>query len=689
MVDDKFVFLYIRVSTDKQAQEGYSLEAQESVDRELAKRVFGPDVKCKVFVDEGKSGKNTEKRTDLNRMMREIKAGKAKGVITYKVSRLSRSLSDSLKLVEEIHKSKVRFISVKEGEYGTPHGNLQFNILASVAQYQREELAENVQLGMTQRAKEGLWNGGRVLGYKSENKQLVIIPEEAEIVKLIFNKYVKDGWGTKRISNFLNSCGFRTKTGKPFKVDSVSLILGNPVYKGYVRYNQVTNWEQDRRKGKNPDYIISKGKHEPIIEEEIWDAANARQRNLATGIPRQYSGTFPLTGLAKCPECGSYMTSLYGSRRKDGTKKRYYVCGAYHNNGISVCNPNTIPADWLENAVFERLSNALNSDDIIKELTYRINELIKSSNPSKTNEETVLNNQLRELEAEVKTIQNLVAKGSKVYEEEEAEEEITKLREKIREIKLTLNSSQESKSTHANEIRLVTPELIRSQISDFLELSKKLDPLKLRELLQTTIEKIDATKNHLKHVHFSFIVHMPYNEMDPLDPLHIHCKPFSFLLRAFYFNKNHYLFMIRFPPPNPKRPINLLQKHQPHQLMRERHLGKRQQRIRPLQHRISQPQRSADHECHLALAVQGQPVQFSGQFFRRPHLPLDRQSNDVLILLDLCEDALAFLALYLLHFGRAHVLRRFFVVYLHDLQLAIGRETLAVLLDALAQIFFL
>ncbi len=609
MVDDKFVFLYIRVSTDKQAQEGYSLEAQESVNRELARRIFGQDVKCKVFVDEGKSGKSTEKRADLNRMMREIKAGKAKGVITYKVSRLSRSLSDSLKLVEEIHKSKVRFISVKEGEYGTPHGNLQFNILASVAQYQREELAENVQLGMTQRAKEGLWNGGRVLGYKSENKQLVIIPEEAEIVKLIFNKYVNDGWGTKRISNFLNSCGFRTKTGKPFKVDSVSLILGNPVYKGYVRYNQVTNWEQDRRKGKNPDYIITKGKHEPIIEEEIWDAAYARQRNKATGVPRQYSGTFPLTGLAKCPECGSYMTSLYGSRRKDGTKKRYYVCGVYHNNGKSICNPNTIPADWLENAVFERLSNALNSDEIIKELTCRINELIKSSNPSKTNEETVLNNQLRELEAEVKTIQNLVAKGSKVYEEEEAEEEITKLREKIREIKLALISSQDSKSTHANEIRLVTPELISSQISDFLELSSKLDPLKLRELLQATIERIDATKNHLKHVHFSFIVHMPYDEMDPLDPLHIHCKPFSSLLRAFYFNKNHYLFVIRFPPTNPKPPINLLQQHQPHQLMRKRHLRKRQQRIRPLQHRVCQPERSADHERHLAAPVQRQPIQ--------------------------------------------------------------------------------
>ncbi|WP_363551647.1 recombinase family protein [Caldifermentibacillus hisashii] len=79
--------------------------------------------------------------------------------MTYKVSRLSCSLSDSLKLVEEIHKEKVRFISIKEGEYGTPHVNLQFNILASVAQYQREKISENVQFGMSQRARAGKWNG--------------------------------------------------------------------------------------------------------------------------------------------------------------------------------------------------------------------------------------------------------------------------------------------------------------------------------------------------------------------------------------------------------------------------------------------------------------------------------------------------------------------------------------------------
>ncbi len=101
------------------------------------------------------------------------------------MSRLSRNLSDSLKLVEDISNLNVTFHSIKEGVYGPAHANLQFNILSSVAQYQRGELAENVKMGMTQRTREGRFNGGIVLGYKSVNKVLVIVEEEFVKVQLI------------------------------------------------------------------------------------------------------------------------------------------------------------------------------------------------------------------------------------------------------------------------------------------------------------------------------------------------------------------------------------------------------------------------------------------------------------------------------------------------------------------------
>lgn len=141
-------------------------------------------------------------------------------------------------------------------------------------------------MGMTQRAKEGKFNGGKVLGYRSKNKELIIVPEEAEVIKMIFSKYVNENWGTKKIANHLNKIGKRSKNNKEFAQSTVNLILKNLIYKGYIRFNQVVDWEKNRRKGTNPDHIIVKGIHKPIIDEETWDKANAMIKKRSTGTPR-------------------------------------------------------------------------------------------------------------------------------------------------------------------------------------------------------------------------------------------------------------------------------------------------------------------------------------------------------------------------------------------------------------------
>jgi site-specific DNA recombinase len=570
--DTKLIGLYIRVSTGKQVEHGYSLDAQREEGTQVAHRIFGDDITIECYVDEGISAKSMTGRHALNKMMRDVAAGNLDAIITYKVSRLSRSLSDSLKLVEEIHREKVRFISIKEGEYGTPHGNLQFNILASVAQYQREELAENVQLGMSQRARTGKFNGGIVLGYKTVNKELVVVEEEAVTVKLIFDKYVNEGWGTKKISNYLNSIGKRTKKGKTFAVVSVSTILDNPIYKGYVRFNQVINWEANRRKGKNPDCIIAKGTHEPIIDEQTWDNASELRKKRSTGTPRQYSGTFPLTSIAKCPECGSYMTSLYGSKRKDGTKKRYYACGQYHNKGRSVCNPNLIDADWLERVVFERLTETMQSESAVEKITNQINHLIEQHPKftEQTKEIKILEAQLTKLEQRKLRIQESVETGSGIYTEAEAIERMNEIRTEINETKNKIFSLTEQHSKKDSSIKPVTPDFIRQQLQEFLDLKEYLEPMEFRQLLVGSIEKIEATKKSLKHIQFSFIAHLPEEESSNSIPSFIkkYCiryrKPTPFIIKGLYFKQIHYLLMIRLPPNNPKPPINLLNQNQPH-----------------------------------------------------------------------------------------------------------------------------
>ena len=580
MIKVKTVGLYIRVSTSKQAELGFSLEGQKEEGIQTAHKLYGDDINLIYYVDEGISAKSTSSRHELNRMMQDVRKGNLDAIITYKVSRLSRNLSDSLSLVEEIHNSGVKFISIKEGQYGTPHGNLQFNILSSVAQYQREELAENVKMGMTQRAKEGKFNGGKVLGYRSKNKELIIVPEEAEVIKMIFSKYVNENWGTKKIANHLNKIGKRSKNNKEFAQSTVNLILKNPIYKGYIRFNQVVDWEKKRRKGTNPDHIIVKGIHKPIIDEETWDKANAMIKKRSTGTPRQYTGKFPLTSIVKCPECGAYMTSMYGSKRKDGTKRRYYVCGRYHNGGKAVCNPNTVNADRLEQSVYDRLTKALQSDSIISAITQNINEKIarQYTKNDSSNETKIIEKRIAELESQKKMIQDDAMTGSGFYTPQEAKERIAELRVEINDLKDSFAKLQSNNEVKDNMVKEVSKDFIRTQLQEFLELKEQLDIMEFRQLLVTSIKKIDVSNKKLKDIQFSFIAHIPESSRSPGDSsLHNMVTNNSpLILRGLYFKENRYLFVVRFSPHNPKSPINLLHQNQPHQLMGKCHLAKRQ-----------------------------------------------------------------------------------------------------------------
>jgi site-specific DNA recombinase len=275
--------------------------------------------------------------------------------------------------------------------------------------------------------------------------------------------------------------------------------------------------------------------------------------------PRQYSGSFPLTGIAKCPECGSYMTSLYGAKKKDGTKKRYYACGAYHNKGRAVCNPNTICADWLEKSVFERLRDTLMSDSIIQEITNRMNQQIKQHPNSTENSNELINlkKQLVDLESRKRQIQEFAETG--VYTINEAKERMNDIRTNIEGINEFIISIEKGKITN-NPVLAITSDQIKMQLEEFLELKDILSPLDFRQLLVASIEKIEASKKELKHIHFSFIAHLPESEKDLTDPsLHSQTKHTPLILRGLYFKSNHYLFMIRFTPNNPKRPIHLLQ----------------------------------------------------------------------------------------------------------------------------------
>ncbi len=165
----------------------------------------------------------------MTRLVADVEKEKFQAVLVWKISRLSRNMLDTLTLLDKFEDYGVKFISYSENfDTGSPIGRLVVQLMASIAEMERNTLSENVKLGMTQRAREGSWNGGVVFGYDSVNKELVVNEDEAEVVRQIFEMYAS-GKGLKAIANHLNKAGFHTKHNRHFSINGIATILDNHV----------------------------------------------------------------------------------------------------------------------------------------------------------------------------------------------------------------------------------------------------------------------------------------------------------------------------------------------------------------------------------------------------------------------------------------------------------------------------
>ena len=382
----KLIAIYCRVSTEEQSENGYSIDEQERLLEEWCKKMGYVIYKC--YSDRGISGKNIKDRPALKELLSDAKAGKFDMVISWKINRVSRKLEDVLKIVNLLEKNNITFKSYSEPfETDTPAGRMQFQMMALIGEFERGTIAQNVKMGMIAKAKSGNWCGGRVLGYdlvpnnspeeekKGKNK-LEINEKEAEIVRFIFNEYSK-GKGYKAITNKMNKLGYKTKKGNNFSVGSIRDILTNPVYIGEIRYNVRQNWSEKRRRNINPNPIRVKGKHEAIIDRELWDKVQLILESKKGKPSRIYDGEYPLTGILRCPKCGAGMViSRTTNTLADGTKKRiaYYCCGNWKNKGTSVCNSNTIRVDKANEYVFKKIEELVSNEAMIKAVVKNINK---------------------------------------------------------------------------------------------------------------------------------------------------------------------------------------------------------------------------------------------------------------------------------------------------------------------------
>jgi site-specific DNA recombinase len=311
------------------------------------------------YDDGGISGATLE-RPALKRLLADVEAGRIDCVVVYKVDRLSRSLTDFAKLVDAFERHGVSFVSVTQHFCTTTSmGRLTLNILLSFAQFEREVIGERIRDKFAASRAKGIFMGGHPpLGYDVRDRKLVVNPAEAELVRLIFRRFLDLGSALLLIRE-LNADGYRTKSwttqagtfraGRLFDKGTVYKILRNRTYLGEAVH-----------KGRSYP-----GEHEPIIDRTIWDrvhevlATNARRR----GNEARARTPAPLRGLMRCTHCSSAMTPTHTRRR--GRLYRYYICLGASRRGHDTCPVRAIAASEVEGLVLGQVRRLLASPELV------------------------------------------------------------------------------------------------------------------------------------------------------------------------------------------------------------------------------------------------------------------------------------------------------------------------------------
>ena len=307
----------------------------------------------KHYDDGGFSGGNLN-RPALKELFADIEAGLVDMVVVYKIDRLSRSLFDFSKIVELFEKHNVSFVSVTQSfNTSTSSGKLMLNILLSFAQFEREMTGERIRDKFASSLKKGLWMGGHPpMGYNVKDRKLVINEEDANLIRLIFEKFIKTE-SYFEIAHALNDAGIKTKRGGLFSPQRIQRILKNPYYKGCVTHRG----------------NVYPGEHEAIIEEKTWDKAQEIFKSKSIPSRRQKRSKSPsfLSGLIKCCDCGCLMKQTFSYKKN--LRYRYYTC-YNHIKFKSCCSAprQNYPAEPIEQQVISEIVRILKSPEVVMHL---------------------------------------------------------------------------------------------------------------------------------------------------------------------------------------------------------------------------------------------------------------------------------------------------------------------------------
>lgn len=430
----KRVFIYIRVSTDKQAEEGYSIPQQTE---RLIKycEAMGWQV-VKVYTDDGYSGGDL-KRPAMKQMIRDIEKGNADIVLVDKLDRLSRSQFDTLYMIQKVFDpNNVAFVSRAEAfDTSTPFGKAMVGILAVFAELERARIKERMADGKEGRAKQGKYKGGGSVpigyNYNMETGGLEINEYEAMMVRELF-ELVLARTPMNAIANIFNEKGYKTKYG-PWNDTTVRYLTTNRVYIGKIRH-----------KGKWYD-----GLHTAIIPNDMFDKVGKlmderKITNERYKPSKRYNS--PLGGLIWCGNCGAKYSWRLTGHNKDGSRRSYYICYSRAKADPKlVRDPNCKNKNYrdyvLDNIIFDEIRKLKTDTSYFDELRSSIDNTEKLD---------LIANQIDELDSQMSRLMDLYSvKGINIDSISEKIEKLSEEKDKLEEelYKLELETSTIEKDT--------------------------------------------------------------------------------------------------------------------------------------------------------------------------------------------------------------------------------------------------
>jgi DNA invertase Pin-like site-specific DNA recombinase len=489
------VVYYARVSTDKYDQL-HSLEAQKNYFENLLER--NPNwIFVRGYVDEGLTGTKIDKRDSFIEMIRDAKRGKFDLICTKEVSRFARNTLDSLSCTRELLNYGVAVL-FENDNLNTIDEDCDFRLttMASLAQEESRKTSERLKFGFRESIKKGTVLGNdSIWGYRKEKGRLVIIPQEAQMVRNIFDMYANDDMGIRAIAKVLTQMGYRNTNGNPLSFSTVKGILVNPKYKGFYCGNKThkVNFLSNEIVHLPKDEWVVYEDHEkvpPIVAPELWDKANRklkeRREKMASKDKTSYHNKYLYSGKIVCGEHGTcYHHTVY--RYKSGDKE-LWTCKEY-GNGNKCRNPLVYTTEV--NAVMREVYNMVicEKNTIVNDLI----ELYKESGSGKAIAKT-----RHKILSEINAV---LAKKDKLLDlamddrlsNEEFEQRNNSLNKQIDQLRVRLNEldEEEQKSLDLKE----TIEGLRSAISNELDFTENMG----KNVVDSFIDKIMVYKSETEN----------------------------------------------------------------------------------------------------------------------------------------------------------------------------------------------